>query len=268
MKFSPGNIAIVAALLLQGCGTLIPGPRRQVYVRNYGFSHDGSKVLYQEERYSYRMLSEKSRSRLYVYMYDVKTRKHRKIARSAVMEVSPDSPTVLLGGDWHRENTDDLYVFDYSQNAMNPVNVSDAPDNYPFMLIQSIDWLSDGDIVADVVFSATNPCEWVNNKNNPPRSKILKRPMIIEAMDARITERRDEIDKKKPRLLHSPDGRFLLGEEPYEKYFMFHTSLYLEDPAEEKRLYITKDSHLRSMIEGVGYMGKYIFFGILKGIGL
>jgi len=256
------------AVFLQGCGTVLPGARRQVDVRKYCFSCDGSRVFYQEDRYDYKMLSEKSRDRFYVFMYDVRKRKHRKIARSALMEVSPSGPVVYLGKDWRREDSADLRVLDYERRVNQPIGVMGMLEEYPYISISEIDWISDRDIVAGVGLSGENPCGWMKKIEGGEEGRIIRKTMVVDGDEAMIVDDERELPGRKVCRTVSPDGRYELKEEPYERRFMFHTSLYLEDGESKKRTYITKDSHILSVMEGTGYMMQYIGFGVLHVLGI
>ena len=255
-------------LILQGCGTLIPGSRLQVDVRKYCFSFDGGKVFYQEERYDYRILSEKSRDRYYVNMYDVEKRRHRRIARSALMEVSPSGPILYLGKDWKKKDSKDLYVYDYVSRKKAPVLIRGMDVDKPYISIAGIEWLSGGDIIAEIGLTSENPCEWVGKEEPQGKGRIIKRTLVIDDRGARIEDGGRELPGRKGYRLVSPDGRYQLKEDPFERYFMFHTGLYIEDRESGERIYITKDSRIMSFFEGMGYLFGYVGFGIVQALGI
>ncbi len=259
---------IVITVFTQGCGTLLPGARRQVDIRKYCFSYDGRKVFYQQDRYDYKILSEKSRDRFYVYVYDVKKRRHRKIARSALMEVSPSGPIVFMGRDWKRKESADLYIYDYEKGMKEPLEVTGSSEKAPYISILGVEWLSDRDLIAEIGLSSENPCMWIGKGDKEESGSIIRETMTVDGNGARIIDNEVELPQRKSCLLTSPDGRYELKEEPFDRYFMFHTSLYLEDKEGKKKIYITKDSRILSIFEGMGYLLKYIGFGILQAFGI
>lgn len=265
MRFFHHRYAILLAFFLPGCGTFFPGARRQVDVINYSFSYDGSKVFYLEDRYAYKLISEKSRDRMYVCEYDVKRRKHRKIGRSAIMEVSPSGPFVYLGGDWKKKESPDLVRYDYSDLSKKQFSVKELPEDKKYMYIKSIEWETDKDIIAEVGITDKNPCGW---RRKDEVETITRTKVAVSGSDADILENGIDIPEVKPRCLVSNDGRYILREEPAEKFFMFHTSLYIDDRKTGKRIYITRDSHLLSFFEGAGYILKYLGFGMLHAVGI
>ena len=267
MRLSAGRAALVGAVVIQGCGTLIPGARRQVDLQKYAFSYDGEKVFYQECRYKYSILSEKSRERMFVYIYETGKRKHRMIARSALMEVSPKGPYVYLGKDWGAKWSDDLILYDYRSRRATPIPVEGMKEGEPFIYISGIEWISEKDILADVALNPENPCEWRKGREKDNIS-VIRKGMIIQRGEAELIDEDLELPLVKKWSSASPDGRYILREERGDRYFEFHSTLYIEEIASGKRIYIIKDSRIRSFFEGVGYLFKYLSFGLLHIVGV
>lgn len=268
MRSFPVKIVFILTAILQGCGTLIPGARRQVDIRKYSFSYDGKKVFYQEDSYEYKMLSDKNRSRFYVYLYDVEKRRHKKIARSAVLEVSPSGPVAYVGRDWKREDSADLYLFDYELGRKSPVEVEGLPEKRPFISISGIEWINDRDIIARVGLTEENPCRWIRKGETADIGDVIAGTLSVDGDVAGLVKDERGLPERKFHRLISPDGRYELKEDQVERHFMFHTSLYMEDKEEERRIYITKESKIMSIVEGAGYIIKYIGFGFLHVLGV
>ena len=268
-----------STMLVCGCGTVIPGPRYKVTVDDFAFCHDGSGVVYLEDRYRYFPLLRRTREKHCLYLYERDRRKHRLIAKADAFSVSPYDPLLLYSPPWKKRFGDrgtvpDFYLLNYrSGERMGFFLPDDFKNDYLSYGLPCVDWEREGAFTAYVNFvynSGERPSSW-KEKGSLPRdwhSRVWKIRIDpghpgskVAGAKACTAGELPEISWKdiRRRKFVSTDGRRELKFSKYGDYLNYHSELFILDDKTGKKEYVVKEN----LLMGIAQTGKYSLYFIL-----